>query len=289
MAQKQKELGGNNMSTGTKVVIIVFAVVMALSMMLPTLASVVASNNAAEEAAKEEETSESASGTADSTSGETASTSGEVASEEAAVPDNESLKSLATQYEEQLAVYKERLAKDGSNLAALLNLGQNYMNWGYSAYYSSTTDEEKAYSKGLIDKAVSYFDKYLAINDSDAVKVDRAMCSYYAGDTDAAVAAIEQITKDNPSSPLAWANLGVLYENKGDSEKATEAYKKAIEADPNDEYGAKSYANQRLISLNSTVSSPADAGAAGADSLQSSTPTSTGLSQTLSNDAGVGF
>ncbi len=283
MAQKQKELGGNNMSTGTKVVIIIFAVIMALSMMLPTLASVVASDNSAEEAAQQEAT-DTESATTDSTSSESGSEAEE--SEEAAVPDNETLKSLATQYEEAIAPYKEKLEEDSENLAALLNVGQRYMSWGYSAYNSSTTDEEKAYSKGLLDKALSYFDKYLALNDSVAVKVDCAMCSYYGGDTDAAIAAVEKITQDNPDSALAWVNLGLMYESKYDNEKATEAYKKAIEADPDDEYGVKSYANTRLIAINSTVDSPADAGEASADSLTSTTQ-STGLSSTLADDAGL--
>lgn len=313
MANKpQKELGGRNLSLGTKIIIIIFAVIMALSMMLPSLASFFSAGSEqseqeqeAGEDATQDATSESTDAEGDESSDEQAddaaaegddasaddakeSEDGKAAEEAAdGVPDNETLKSLAEQNAAKVERYEKRLAEDPNNLAALLNLGQTYMNWGYSATYSSTTDEESAYSHGLLDKAVDCFDRYLALNDSKAVRVDRALCKYYAGDTDGAIKALKKVADDNPDFPLAWANLGMLYETQYDTKKASEAYRKAVETDPDDEYGAYSYANQRLISLNATVSSPGDAGEAGAGSI--STKTESGLTSTLATDSGVGF
>jgi tetratricopeptide (TPR) repeat protein len=312
MAQKnEKELGGpRKMSTGTKIAIGVFAVIMAFSMMLPSLTAIfsgASSSSSAEEQesgqAEEAASGEAASGSSDSKQDESAADDSgnkddstkesdsdkDDAKDDAlkGVPDNETLKSLATQNAEKVASYEERLSEDPKNLAALLNAGQTYMSWGYSATYSSVTDEEKAYSEGLIKKAVQYFDRYLKVNDSVAVKVDKALCSYYMGKSDDAIKQLEKVAADEPENPLVWANLGMLYESQYENDKASDAYRKAVEADPNNEYGAKNYASQRLISINSKVSSPADAGDASADDV--STVTDTGLTSTLKNDAGVGY
>lgn len=286
MADKpKKELGGmRNMSTGAKVAVGVFAVIMALSMMLPSLAPIFAGNNDA--ADEQEETSENQTTAQD----ENATAEGEEEEAEdltAGVPDNETLQSLAQTNAEKVAPFKTRLKKNSKDLAALLNLGNAYMNWGYSATYSSSTDEEKEYAKGLLEQAIDYYDQYLKLNDAKSVRVDRALCQYYMGQNDEAIQALEKLAEDNPDYPLVWANLGMLYEQQGDSEKASEAYHKAVETDEKDEYGAKSYANSRLISLNSKVSSPGDAGDASADDI--STSQDSGLTSTLANDSGVGF
>ncbi len=297
MANKpKKELDGrSNMSTGTKVVIGVFAVVMALSMMLPSLTSIFAQHDTGEQESQEQ-TDETASDENKDGEKSDENKDGEKKSDEkkdeekdadefAKVPDNEQLKTLAEDNKKEIESLNKRLKEDPKNLATLLNLANKYMNWGYSAKYSITTDEEKEYSKKILEKAVSYFESYLNLNDSKAAQVDRALCQYYMDDTDEAIASLEKIAKENPDYPLVWANLGMLYEQQMETDKANDAYKKAIETDENNEYGAKSYANSRLIALNSKVSSPSDAGDAGADKLKG-TPES-GLTSTLNNQTGL--
>lgn len=285
MAEKpKKELGGmRNMSTGAKVAVGVFAVIMALSMMLPSLAPIFAGNNDAAddqaEASENETTAQEENATSQGDDEEEDLTKG--------VPDNDTLKSLAETNAEKIAPFKMRIKSNPKDLAALLNLGNAYMNWGYSATYSSSTDEEKEYAKGLLEQAVSYYDQYLELNDAKSVHVDRALCQYYMGQNDEAIQALEKLAKDNPDYPLAWANLGMLYEQQGETEKASDAYRKAVKTDKKDEYGAKSYANSRLISLNSKVSSPGDAGDASADKV--STEKDSGLTSTLADKSGVGF
>lgn len=288
MAEKQKELGGQKLSTPAKIIIVLFAVIMALSMMLPMFASVFAKDSQSEKTEQAETTSEDAA--TDKTATDEAATDKEAKDAEAEkkesdVPDNEQLKNLADTYTERVERYQARLDEDPDNLAALLNLGQAYMSWGYSANYSSTTDEEKAYSKGLLDKATAAFDSYLKLNDATAVKVDRALITYYGGDTDKAVSDLEALSKEQPDSALVWANLAMLYESSGNTDKASETYQKAIDCDPNDEYGAKSYANQRLISLNKKLSSPADAGEASVDNIE--TNKESGLTSTLNSSVGL--
>jgi len=204
------------------------------------------------------------------------------------IPDNnDTYKNYAETYTELIRGYEKKLEADPDNLAAILNLGQSYMSWGYSCAYAATTPEESEYSKRLIDSALEYFDRYLALHESKAVRVDKALCLYYVDKTDEAIAELEAFSEQEPDYPLVWANLGMLYDLMGQDEKANDAYKKAAETDPDNKYGAKEYANGRLIDLNSTVTGPADAGDASVDKI--STAPESGLTSTLAKDSGVGF
>ena len=217
----------------TTIAIVVFAVIMAISMMMPSCSAIVGNNQAGESAKKESTSSAKATSTSDS------------------------LKKLDSSYEESLASLQKRLKKNPKDLAALLNLGNGYMSWGYQAASLSTTDAEKAHVNDILGKAIDYFDQYLQLNDSDTVKVNRALCQFHQGDTDAALQALRKVTEDSPKFPLGWANLGMVYESKGQTGNAQAAYKKAEKTDPKDSYGAKSFAEQRLSAIESAASSSA--------------------------------
>lgn len=253
MAKKQqKELDGRKMSTGTRIIVAIFAVVMALSMMLPSLAPIFAGTSSSEENAEETEATDEASTSESKTEeAQAPSTNSELDKILATVPENDTLKSYAEQYNKSNEPFLKRLKENDKDLAALLNLGQNYMSWGSSAIYSSTTDDEKAYSEALLKKAMEYYDRYLALNDSDAVKVSRAACDYYLGNTEQAIATLKEMTEKKPDYPLAWAYLGMFYEQGYDMDNAKAAYEKAAETDAKDEYGVKTYAEGRIDSINS--------------------------------------
>ena len=305
MANKpQKELGGpRQMSKGTKIVIGVFAVIMALSMTLPSLAPIFANDSnddtqEQEQEAQTEDKDEAAEGesTDDAEDDEAADTdnaseSGESTTDEAKddaasdVPDNETLKNLADENADEVKKFEDRLDKDPNNLAALLNLGQIYMNWGYSAQYSSTTDEERDYSKGLLNKSVEYFDRYLAIEESDAVKVQRLSSLYYLGKTQESLDAMKKITEENPDYPLAWAHLGLFYEWQYDQANALDAYKKAAETDPKDEYGVKSFADEHVKSINQSTSNFSDL--TNEELLGTDSKPQAGLPGVIANESGI--
>ena len=42
------------------------------------------------------------------------------------------------------------------------------------------------------------------------------------------------MVQENPKNPTAWYNLGLLYKNSGDVEKAIEAFRRVTEIDAND-------------------------------------------------------
>lgn len=274
------------MKTSTKVIITVLAVIMALAMMLPSFASVISSNRQAEEQEEQSQVENASDSSQDEGSADENATDDAQADATEGVPDNDDLKSLATQYSTIVSSLEARLDDDPDNLAALLNLAQNYMSWGYSAVSQSTTDEERDYANGLLDQAISYFDRYLELNDANSARVDRALCLYYQGDTDGAIAALEQISEDSPDFAPAWANLGMLYENQGDTDKAKEAYRQASETDPDDEYGAKSFADRRLVLITASEGTTDDTTSvvSGEDS-----GTEQGLTDTLADQSGTSF
>jgi len=150
------------------------------------------------------------------------------------------------------------------------------MQWGVQVVYNGTTDADTSHGNDLLNQAVSYFNQYLALNDSTSVKVDCALCQLYGGDTSGALASLKQITTDTPDYGPAWANLGLVYEMSGDTDSAISAYEKAQTTDANDEYGAKSYATQRIAAIKSSSTTSSSG-----SSTTSSSSTTTGLSDTL--------
>lgn len=286
-----------------KIGIAIFAVVMALSMMLPSLVTIVSnmrpkdadvqqttsgdasSSSSATDSSTSTDTSSSSSATDSSATSDTATS--DTATSESSSSSSETsttVASLDADYQVEVNALEKRLADDPKNLAALLNLGKQYMSWAYSvSYYGGSEEGAIDHAHDLFDKAIGYYDQYLALNDSNAVKVDRALCQFYAGDYDAAQAALEKLTKDASDYGPAWANLGLVYESMWDTESAQDAYKKAAEADPNDEYGARSFANRRLAAMNESAVTE------GQDAIEPSSTPTTGLTQTLTDASGIGF
>jgi tetratricopeptide (TPR) repeat protein len=245
---------------------------MALSMMLPSFATVFASSQSSSES------SDTSSSTADEGSGSSGSSSS----------DAESVDGVFSQYADEISDLETKLSDDPNNLAYLYNVGKAYMDCASSAsqYASGDTDTEKL--NEAYQTAMNYFDRYLALKDSDAVKVDRALCQLYSGDTSGSVSAFEQITANSPDYGPGWANLGLAYEASGDTTAAINAYTKAKETDPNDEYGAYSFAEKRLSYIQSESSSSSSSSSTSTDSSSTSSSSSTsgvqGLSNALSGD-----
>lgn len=297
------------MSGPVKVLVAVFAVLMAASMMLPSLSAIysvltadaasssssgsdTSSDTSSDSSDDSSDSSDSADETGDSTSDDSTTDSAEDASDAEYASTDE-------KYQSAVASLEEKYAADKTNLATLLNLGQKYMTWGVSVTYVATTDASTSHANQLLEKARTYYSEYLAIKDSNAVKVDMALCKYYEEDATAATTELETLTKEAPDYGPAWANLGVVYEAANRTDDAKAAYNKAIETDANDEYGAKSYGESRLSSIESSESESssttststdlADASSDGTTTSSSSSSGLSGLSQTLSSLSGTSF
>jgi len=238
-------------------VIVFFAILMVVSMLLPSFAQVFSSNS--QERQAEEQTEAPSYGSDEEVSSSTSMTS---------------VDGVFSAYADEISSLEDKLSGDPDNLAYLLNLGQAYMGAAYQASNYASTDQDATRISEAFDTAIGYFDQYLALQDSAAVKVDTA----------GAVSALEQVTTESPDYGPAWANLGLAYEVTGDTSKAKAAYKQAEEADPDDTYGSYTFAEQRLSQLAQSDAQAAQEAVGESTSTSDSSSDSgvSGLSQALS-------
>lgn len=162
--------------------------------------------------------------------------------------DGSAMESIDAQYGTAAQQLASQYEADPTNPSTLLNLANGYFDWGVAAMNHAASDEDSAHARELLARAVEYYDTYLADNPgAKSATVDRAICVFYAGDTDQAIEALEALISDDPSFAPAWANLGMFYESQGSTEKAADAYRRAIEASAEDDaYNVGSYAQERL-------------------------------------------
>ena len=164
------------------------------------------------------------------------------------------------QYQPQADELNKKLEANDKDLDALSTLGFTYYAWAgqveqlsYSSISTGSEDattalaDNQAHAQELYRNARDAFDRYLAIQDDARVHEARIMCSYYLNE-DGAVDEMAAYAEQSGSA-TAWADLGMMRMGAGESELAKEAFNKAVEADPNDAQGAKSYAEQYLSYL----------------------------------------
>jgi cytochrome c-type biogenesis protein CcmH/NrfG len=250
-----------------EVAVVIFAVIMVATMLLPSFSSIFTSSSS----------------TASST--DAATTTASTDSATTAATTTSSMDTLDAKYSSTVATLETKLDSDPENLATLINLANTYFQWGYQATSYATTDETTAHMNDLLTKAEGYYDRYLALNDSPSAHVNRALCQHYAGDTDGAISALEAYTQTNPDFGPAWANLGLVYMSASRTDDATAAFQKAIDTDPDDKYGAKSYAEQYLSYIESA--STASTSSSSSSSSSSGTSTSKSLSDALAGVSGT--
>lgn len=157
-------------------------------------------------------------------------------------------------YSPEVEEYKEALDKNANDQAAMLNLANAYYQWGiYATSYADGDDqttEATELLKNAQDTYTSYLDAVGSLDSDDAktAAINRAYCYYYEGDTDKALELLAQVA-DETNYAQAWANLGMMYENQGDTSQAESAYQKAIDASGDDDASVKSYCESQLSSL----------------------------------------
>ena len=224
------------------VAVILVSIIMVGSILLPSLSAIVSGMQA----------SSSSSSTDAAQTSETAATT------------NSYMDQLDSRYQSTADSLEAKLESSPNDAAALINLANTYLTWGDMAKNYASTDEENAHVTDLLQKAEGYYDTYLESNDAAAAHVNRALCRYYLGDSAGAISALEKFVAATPDYAPAWANLGMIYQETGDTNKAEDAYNKALEVDPNDENGMKSYVTSQLQSITSSADA-ATTGDASAD------------------------
>lgn len=248
---------------------VVFAVIMALTMMLPSLSAIFANKSSSSSSTDSSTTASTDSSTTSSTDSSTTSSTS-----------TSSVSDVDNEYSSTVSELETKLKADPNNLPALINIANDYLNWGYSAKTYESTDEEKAHVVDLFNSAITYYDRYLALNDAKSVHVNRALAQYYAGDTDGAVQALVDFTNTTTDYAPAWADLGMLYENQSNTTAAKDAYTKALGANPSS--NVSSYVNARLTAIEQQES-----GTSSTSSSSSSTSSSGSLLSDLASASGT--
>lgn len=154
-----------------------------------------------------------------------------------------------SQYTDYVADLESQLEEDPENAETLLATARACSSWGTSVMMLAATDDEASHGTELVQRAIGYYDRYLALDNASDARVERAMCEYYLGDAETATADLEAVTIDDPEYAPAWYDLGLLYEGQGLTDEALAAYQKAVELDPDDEQGVGTNAQSRIDAL----------------------------------------
>lgn len=230
------------------VAVVACSIIMVGSILLPSLSSIVSGIRRSAAAATAAATTDAA------TTGEAATTT------------NSKMDSIDSSYQAKVDALEAKLQDKPDDLASLINVANDYRDWGQAATKYSTSDDERAHASELLTKAMGHYDSYLALEDSSAARVSRAMCQYYQGDVDGAKAALLAVTQADGTYAPAWAQLATIYKAQGDTQAETDALNRALSVDPDDVYGVRSTVTQRLSALT-----------AGSASTSAATPDATTL------------
>lgn len=230
------------------VAVVACSIIMVGSILLPSLSSIVSGIRRSAAAATATATTDAA------TTGEAATTT------------NSKMDSIDSSYQAKVDALEAKLQDKPDDLASLINVANDYRDWGQAATKYATSDDERAHASELLTKAMGHYDSYLALEDSSAARVSRAMCQYYQGDVDGAKAALLAVTQADGTYAPAWAQLATIYKAQGDTQAETDALNRALSVDPDDVYGVRSTVTQRLSALT-----------AGSASTSAATPDATTL------------
>lgn len=228
----------NNTSLFMKIVIIIFAVILVLSLCLPFFSSCSATPSTTQDDGAQSDSSTEASTVAE----------------------------IQAQYASLIESLEGKLADDPDNLTHLASLGNNYMDEGVDMKSASDAADNEETIAEVFSKAVGYYDDYLeaaAAGDADAdsvsaVTVDRAVCLFYSGEEDQAIADLSSFLEETDDYVMGWYNLGAFYSQQGDNDQAKEAFNKVIELDPDNESGIVSYAQLQLAIIEASEEAAAE-------------------------------
>ena len=244
-AKKKRKPG--ELSTFQKTVIIVFVVVFALSTLAGALASVFQSQNSTTQTLTAAD--------------------------------------IDASYESTVADLEAKVEANPEDTESLLSLAQNCSSWGTTLSLFSSTDEDAATrSTELIERAITYYDQYLALEDSAEARLGKAQCESYLGDTATAMTELGELTTAYPEYANGWLALGSLYEQQGMTDEAAAAYQSAVDADADGSQGVKDSAQQYLDALQSADEETTDDGSADAADESANAGTDADAAQTDSQE-----
>lgn len=209
--------------TGKEIAIIVVSVVMVVSILLPSLSSIINKNSSSSSSNSDEPTS---------------------------------YEEAQDKYQPMVDEQQAKLDKDSNDTQAMYDLATNYYNWaGKASSYAGSDDDKKNFANDLYQKAIDEYTAYLDATGNDfdtsdekTAALNRAMANKSLDKNDDAKQQLEDLgNKANYAS--AWAQLGMLYENDSESDKAMLAFEKVVDSNDSSASNYRSWAVQRLQAL----------------------------------------
>lgn len=231
--------------------VVLASLIMALSILLPSLSAIVDGISSSTEAATEEAATEEA-------------TTEEAETEDASEEDNSTQSYIDTideRYGTTADTLKTKVEADESDKASLINLANTYYEWATYVANFASTDAQNEHVEKLFQNALTYYDKYLALDDAKAARVSRAVCQFNLDSVNEAITSLEDLVAQEPDYAPAWANLGMMYNACDETDLALEAYNKVLVVDPNDTYGLKSNAESQISALSASTQESAETSA----------------------------
>lgn len=187
-------------------------------------------------------------------------------------------------YKPDVDKYREEVKANPDDKEAQYKLGEALYQWGIYAQTYASDDGQSDEAVQLLDEAQTAYTSYLDLEGSlDSTQAKsaatyRALATYYTGDAEKAEQLLEDLGNEVNYAP-AWANLGMMYQQEGDTTKALAAYQKGVEADPDGSQQIKEYCEQQISSLKAQ-SAQDTGGAAGLAQKLDGTSTDQGTDQT---------
>jgi tetratricopeptide (TPR) repeat protein len=145
------------------------------------------------------------------------------------------------------------VASQPTSYTALVNLGNAYFDWAQNLStppqgLTQVTTEAATAAVPLWVSARDAYSRAVKIKPGEPpVEIDFAIVTFYSGDATAAIVTAEAVTKRQADFAPAWLNLGVFYEQTGQTAKAIAAYQQYIKLDPQGQNVA--FAKSQLTTL----------------------------------------
>ena len=168
---------------------------------------------------------------------------------------------VSNQYKPGVDALSAQVASDPTSYTALVNLGNAYFDWAQTLSspqpnQSTVSSEALAAAMPLWAQARDTYAKALQVKPGESpVTVDYAITAFYSGDTTAAIVAAEGVAKADPTFAQAWLNLGIFYQQSGESAKAIAAFQQYLKLEPDGQ--SASFVKEQLTALQgSTTTQP---------------------------------
>ena len=141
-------------------------------------------------------------------------------------------------YQEMMDAFNKSLALSPTYKDQINSSKSSYFSKTYNAAvqtyngYINIENKEGENAVKALNSVIEDFRKALIIKDDFQATRLISIAYDYLDDEENQIKYLTKATEISPDTALAWIDLGIFYRNKKDYEKATENFKKALEAEP---------------------------------------------------------